>query len=201
MFKSGFVQSRSYYSLIYKGSGDTYVALFVYIDDIIITGSNEQGIINLKQLLNNEFKLKDLGSLGYFLGLEIAKATEGMFVYQRNYTLKLIEDVGMLGAKPKTTPMEPMVNLCVNGDDYYDPSQYRRLVGRLLYLNITRPDITFDVQQLSQFMSTPKVFVTPIGLNVRIQGVPSLVFVYFWEILLFLGNQRNNPPFLIHLPR
>lgn len=157
MLKSGFVQSKSDYSLFYKGSGDSYVALLVYVDDIIITGSNEKGITDLKQLLSNEFKLKDLGNLGYFLGLEIAKSTEGIFVSQRNYTLQLIEDVGLLGAKPKSTPMEPRVNLCANGDDYKDPSQYRRLVGRLLYLNITRPDITFAVQQLSQYMSTPKV--------------------------------------------
>ncbi|XP_023737963.1 uncharacterized mitochondrial protein AtMg00810-like [Lactuca sativa] len=115
------------------------------------------GFMVLKQLLSNEFNLKDLGNLGNFMGLEITKFTEGIFVSQRNYALQLIEDVGLLGAKPKTTPMVPMVNLCANGDDFKDPSQHRRLIGRLLYLDITRPDITFVVQQLSQYMLIPKV--------------------------------------------
>lgn len=125
----------------------------MYVDDIIITGSSQSGINLLKEKLRQEFKLKDLGSLGYFLGLENARSKEGIMVSQRNYTLQLIEDAGLLAAKTKNTPMEPRSQLSSKGQVYKDPSQYRRLIGRLLYLNITRPDISYAVQQLSQYIS------------------------------------------------
>ncbi|KAL7585123.1 hypothetical protein Lser_V15G44364 [Lactuca serriola] len=154
----GFTQSKSDYSLFFKGSGSTYVALLVYVDDILITGSSNTEINLLKQQLSAKFKLKDLGSLGYFLGLEVAKSKEGIFVSQRNYTLQLIEDLGFLAAKPVSTPMDLRNNLQSDkGDLFDDPARYRRLVGRLLYLNITRPDISFSVQKLSQFMSSPRI--------------------------------------------
>ena len=80
------------------------------------------------------------------MGLEVAKSKAGIYVSQRNYTLQLIEDMGFLGAKPVTTPMDPRNNLRSDkGDIFDDPAKYRRLVGRLLYLNITRPDISFSV--------------------------------------------------------
>lgn len=158
MLKIGFTRSKYDYSLFHKGKGDDYVCLLVYVDDIIITGASQQSITYPKSQLSQEFKLKDLGNLGYFLGLEIAHSQEGIMVSQRNYTLQLLEDVGLLAAKPKNTPMEPRSVLFEkDGDFYQDPSQYRRLIGRLIYLNITRPDISFAVQQLSQFMSNPRV--------------------------------------------
>ncbi|KAL4558415.1 hypothetical protein LXL04_036615 [Taraxacum kok-saghyz] len=158
MLSIGFIQSKSDYSLFHKGKGDDYVALLVYVDDIIITGNSKQGIAFLKTQLSKKFKLKDLGSLGYFLGLEIAKSKEGIMVSQRNYSLQLLEDAGLLAAKAKNTPMDPRSSLnSHNGEDYDDPSQYRRLIGRLIYLNITRPDLSFAVKQLSQFMSRPKI--------------------------------------------
>lgn len=158
MLHLGFTQSKSDYSLFFKGSGSNYVALLVYVDDILITGSSTTEINLLKKQLSDKFKLKDLGSLGYFLGLEVAKSKSGIFVSQRNYTLQLIDDLGFLAAKPVSTPMDPRNNLQSDKGDMLDnPARYRRLVGRLLYLNITRPDISFSVQKLSQFMSAPRV--------------------------------------------
>lgn len=157
MLHSGFSQSKSDYSLFFKGNGSDYIALLVYVDDILITGSSATEIDSIKRKLSNKFKLKDLGNLGYFLGLEVARSKAGIFVSQRNYTLQLIEDLGLLGAKPATTPMDPRVNLHSDmGNLYDDPSRYRRLIGRLLYLNITRPDISFSIQKLSQYVSSPR---------------------------------------------
>lgn len=87
MLNIGFIQSKTDYSLFHKGKGDDYVCLLVYVDDIIITGASQQGIASLKSQLSKQFKLKDLGKLGYFLGLEIAHSEEGIIVSQRNYTL------------------------------------------------------------------------------------------------------------------
>lgn len=101
------------------------------------------------------FKLKDLGSLKYFLGLEIARSRQGICLSQRHYTLKLLENTGFLASKPALTPMEPCLLLNnVDGELLEDISLYRRLVGRLLYLTRSRPDIVFAVHKLSQFVSS-----------------------------------------------
>ncbi|XP_022887164.1 uncharacterized protein LOC111403045 [Olea europaea var. sylvestris] len=153
----GFQQSKSDYSLFTKGSGNTFVVLLVYVDDIIITGPNINIIDSLKGFLHSQFKLKDLGVLKYFLGLEIARSHNGIFLSQRNYTLQLLEDAGFLGCKPANLPMNPKARLnSFEGKLIDDSSQYRRLVGRLLYLTISRPDITFVVHKLSQFVSQPR---------------------------------------------
>lgn len=157
LLKLGFSQSKSDYSLFTKGSGASFLALLVYVDDIIITGASQSDIERLKVHLHDTFKLKDLGSLRYFLGLEIARSFKGIFLSQRNYTLQLIEDAGFLASKPATLPMDPNSKLQADiGDLLLDPTVYRRMVGQLLYLTISRPDITFAVHHLSQYVAKPR---------------------------------------------
>lgn len=153
----GFTQSKSDYSLFFKGSGSTYVALLVYVDDIVITGASPTEIQFLKNALSTEFKLKDLGNVRHFLGLEIARSKSGIFISQRQYVLKLLEDMGLLAAKPCVQPMDPKSQYHdFEGEFLCDDTQYRRLIGRLLYLTITRPDITYAVNRLSQFLTKPR---------------------------------------------
>lgn len=80
--------------------------MIVYVDDIIITGDDVDAINNLKRLLQSEFKVKDLGKLQYFLGIEIARSKDGIFISQRKYILDLLQETGKLGCQPATTPME-----------------------------------------------------------------------------------------------
>jgi hypothetical protein len=133
------------------------VILLVYVDDIILASNDSQAISQLTVCLNNQFKLKDLGPLKFFLGLEVARSAQGIYVSQRKYTLEILDDCGLLASKPARFPMESNLKLSQsNGVLLEDPSVFRRLIGRLLYLTITRPDISYAVQKLSLFMAHPR---------------------------------------------
>jgi hypothetical protein len=97
-----------------------------------------------------------LGDLKYFLGIKVSRSQKGISISQQKYTLEILKDVGILGAKPVNFPMEQNTKLSYARDLLKDPSQYRRLVGRLIYLTITRPNIMYSVHVLSQFMHVPR---------------------------------------------
>ncbi|XP_073119656.1 uncharacterized protein [Henckelia pumila] len=105
-------------------------------------------ITELKFFLHQNLAIKDLGPLKYFLGIEVARSSIGICLNQQKYTLELLSDVGMTGCKPYDTPMEQHLQLTT--------IDYQHLIGRLIYLTITRPDICFAVQTLSQYMQAPK---------------------------------------------
>jgi len=129
----------------------------VYVDNILIASNNVQAIEELKVSLDQHFKLKDLGGLKYFLGLEVARLDKGITLCQRKYALEILKDVGMSACKPSKVPMEQNLKLSkFQGKLLFDPGVYRRLMGRFLYLTITRPNIAYPVQKLSQFMSKPR---------------------------------------------
>jgi len=133
------------------------ILLIVYVDDIIITGDDKQGIDDLKRYLQNSFQTKGLGKLRYFLGIEVAQS-KVISLSQRKYVLDILEETGLLGSKPMETPMEPNVKLYENQWEMLsNPERYCRLVGKLNYLTITRPDISFAVSVLSQFMKDPRL--------------------------------------------
>ncbi|RVW29708.1 Retrovirus-related Pol polyprotein from transposon TNT 1-94 [Vitis vinifera] len=103
-----FSQGQSDHTLFIKRSpGGKITVLIVYVDDIIVTGNDEEEISRLKTVLSKEFEIKDLGTLRYFLGMEVARSSKGIFVSQRKYTLDLLKETGMLGCKPSNTPMDP----------------------------------------------------------------------------------------------
>ncbi|KAA0025138.1 Retrovirus-related Pol polyprotein from transposon TNT 1-94 [Cucumis melo var. makuwa] len=153
----GYSQGHSDHTLFTKVSETGKIAvLIVYVDDIVLSGDDQAEISQLKQRIGNEFEIEDLGNLKYFLGMEVARSKEGISVSQRKYTLDLLTETGMLGCCLADTPIEFNCKLG-NSDDQVpvDKEQYQRLVGKLIYLSHTHPDISFAVSAVSQFMQAP----------------------------------------------
>ncbi|XP_071695508.1 uncharacterized protein [Rutidosis leptorrhynchoides] len=144
LLENVFVQSKSDYSLYTKTSGSDFMVLLVYVDDIVITGNDISQIEQFKKFLKTNFIIKDLGEFKYFLGIEVLKTEKGICLSQRKYCLELLNDYGLLGYKPTSTPIE--TNLCVNCDPsdkdqlLSNITEYHKLVGRLIYLTLTRPE-------------------------------------------------------------
>ena len=153
----GYKQSQADHSLFTKASSpSSFTALLIYVDDMILTGNDTSEISNVKQTLDNLFRIKDLGALKFFLGLEVARSSKGISLCQRKYALEILQDAGLLACKPALTPMVHSAKLVKDdGVPFEDIAAYRRLVGQLLYLTNTRPDICFAVTHLSQFLSKP----------------------------------------------
>lgn len=133
-------QSETNHSIFYRHNNhDKCIYLIVYVDDIAITRDDHEGMVQLKQHI---FSLsnKDLGKLKYFLGIEVAQSNTGIVIFQRKYVLDILKETGMLDRKPINMPMNPNVKLVPGqGESLSDPSQYRRLVGKLIFLS---PDQT-----------------------------------------------------------
>jgi len=152
----GFSQSKSGYSLFTRVQQDLSIFGLVYVDDLLITGSDSAGIAHLKQALHNKFTIKDLGLARYFLGIEISRSSQGTLLNQRKYILDILSDAGLIGAKLAKFPPRKGLKLSIDsGTPLSDPESYRRIIGRLLYLTFTRPDISYVVQHLSQFLQVP----------------------------------------------
>ena len=124
----------------------SFTTLLVYVDDVVLTGDNRDGIRSVKDYLHPRFGVKDLGDLKYFLGLEVARSSKGIHLNQRKYALELLEDSGLLASKPSSTPMDGTSWLSkTTSTPLTDISSYQQLVGGLLYLTTTRPNIAFSV--------------------------------------------------------
>ncbi|XP_021750441.1 uncharacterized protein LOC110716116 [Chenopodium quinoa] len=111
----------------------------------------------MRKILDLDFSVKDLGELRYFFGIKVARSDRGTMINQRKYALDIVKDVGMQDCVT-TKFLYPTGTKLDNdeGEIFEDPESYIRLVGSLLYLNLTRPDLTFSVQQLSQYVSCPR---------------------------------------------
>ena len=117
---------------------------------MIITGNDDKSITAVKDFLGSRFQLKDLGPLKYFLGIEVARSKAGISINQRKYTLDILKEAGLFGAKPTKFPIEQNLKLDPSvGDLLENPTHYRCLIGNLLYLTITRPDISFSISTLN----------------------------------------------------
>lgn len=136
----------------------SYISLYVliYVDDIIITGNSASHVSGLIKMLGSTFSLKDLGNLNYFLGVEITPHASGIILSQTQYIQNLLQKADMSSSKPVCTPFSSSSKLTKHGSSpLVDFTKYRQIVGSLQYLSLTRPDISFSVNKVCQYMSSP----------------------------------------------
>jgi hypothetical protein len=136
--------------------GASRLLVGIYVDDLIITGSNDVEIVSFKQQMSSRFKMSDLGLLSFYLGIEVKQGSSGISLSQAAYARKILEHAGMGGCNPCDTPMEHRLKLSkMSSVPPVDATEYRGLVGCLRYLVHTRPDIAFVVGYVSRFMEFP----------------------------------------------
>ncbi|KAL8131684.1 hypothetical protein AgCh_007576 [Apium graveolens] len=154
--KDGYVQSRGDYSLLTKVEHNKITLVLVYVDDLLIAGDSAAHIDGLKLLLSKNFHMKDLANVNYFLGLEVYRSSDGFFLSQKKYVMDLLKEYHMVGVKPSKLPMQTKVKLRPDkGEPLLDQQPYQRLLGKLIYLTVTRPDIVYPVHLLTQYMQAP----------------------------------------------
>lgn len=157
LLEEGFTQSHADPTLFIKAHNNVFLVVLIYVDDILIACNNDSAVATFKTYLSSKFQLKDLGPLKYFLGIEVARSSKGIILCQRHYALDLLTETIMLESKPRTTPLDPGLKLSRDdGEPLPDPTIFRRLIGQLIYLQITRLDLSYAVNKLSQFMDTPR---------------------------------------------
>ncbi|KAH9685014.1 protein kinase domain-containing protein [Citrus sinensis] len=156
MVRFGYNQSNSDHTLFIKKRQGKITALIVYVDDMVVTGNDEEETEALQKYLSREFEMKDLGALKYFLGIEVSRSKGGIFLSQRKYALDLLHEMGMTACQPIDTPIEEGLKFCITSDQVpVDKGRYQRLIGRLMYLSHTRPDLAYALSVVSQFMHNP----------------------------------------------
>jgi hypothetical protein len=152
----GFAASKCDSSLFILRRGPAMAFLVLYVDDIILTANTATLLHSIISSLSAEFSMTDLGELHHFLGVNVHRNTSGQFLSQQQYTLEILDRANMLHCNPLSTPVETRCKPSLHdGAPFHDPSLYRSLAGALQYLTLTRPDISFAVQQVCLFMHAP----------------------------------------------
>ncbi|KAG8474453.1 hypothetical protein CXB51_033539 [Gossypium anomalum] len=132
---------------------ETLLIVSLYVDDLLVTGCRSELIKNFKKQLQDVFEITDLGLMTYFIGMEVNQNEHFIFISQQVFALKVLNNFCMTNCKPASTPVALGEKLSSNSDhDRVDEKSYRSLIGCLLYLTATRPDIMYAVSLLSRFM-------------------------------------------------
>jgi hypothetical protein len=156
LIKLGFSKSHADSNLYYKVVNNAPVILPLYVNDLFLTGE-ESLITQCKKELASKFDMKDLGLMHYYLGLEVWQKHGEVFLVQGKYVVKILQKFGMMDYKSMDTPMTTDIRKVRDSDsDPVDPYLYRQLIGSLMYLVNTRPDIWFVVNTLCQFQVEPR---------------------------------------------
>lgn len=156
LLEYGFTTSHFDTSLFLYHCSDVTLFFLVYVDDLLIMGNNSSAVAAFIAAISARFSVKNLGTLSYFLGVEVIRSPDSIFLSQHKYIFDLLTKTNMLGAKGVSTPLSSSESLRLDdGSPSTDARAYRQIVGALQYLSLAHPDISFVVDKLSQFMHHP----------------------------------------------
>ena len=157
LIQLGFKRSENEATLDLKQDQDgLQLVISLYVDDMLVIGSNVKLLAEFKREMQDVFEMFDLGIMNYFLGMEIHQCSSGIFVSQRKYAIDILKKFKLESCKEVATPLAHNEKISKNdGEKLKDPSRFRSLVGSLLYLTATRPDLMFPAGLVSRFMSSP----------------------------------------------
>jgi transposase InsO family protein len=177
----GLHKSSADSNLYYLKEAGKITLLLLYVDDVYITGSNTPHIALLRSEIQQAFDMTDLGLLSYSLGIEFLSRPDGIFITQRQYIRETLKEFGLDQCKPAATPMMEKLKLVPDMQaPAADSSLYQRMVGKLIFLTHTRPDIAYAVSVISRFMAHPQL---PHAQAVKhlyryLQGTTDLALAY-----------------------
>jgi hypothetical protein len=157
LFSKGFEMGKIDKTLFLLRQGDDILIALVYVDDIVFCGSSHSLVARFTEDMSKEFEMSMMGELQFFLGLQIKPMKEGTFVHQAKYTKDILKKFKMDDLKPLSTPMSTTTTLYVDEDgEPVDQKKYRSMIGSLLYLTTTRPDIQFSACLCARFQASPR---------------------------------------------
>jgi hypothetical protein len=154
--KMDFVQSKHEHVMYRRSHDDDILSVGVYVDDLVITGSSLAAVEEFKEEMKRTFLMSDLGLLSFYLGIEVHQDAGGITLRQTHYAKKILEMAGMADCKATTTPMDERLRLSHDSMvEVVDATLYHCIIGSLRYLIHTRPDLTYTIVYMSQFLERP----------------------------------------------
>ncbi|MCO5606667.1 hypothetical protein L7F22_060856 [Adiantum nelumboides] len=145
------------HSLYVQNTDAEIVIITIYVDDLIIGGDALEDAEHVKALLHKQFDMKDSGELRYFLGIEMIRNEGGVWLPQKKYGLDMLMKYGMADCKPILTPLDENLKFGIDEEEVLDDAtMYRKIVGSLIYMMISRPYLSYAVGLVSLFMQPPR---------------------------------------------
>lgn len=163
----GFQRSQNEKTLFFKWSKEGILIINVYVDDLIYTGNDELMMSEFKESMKKVFDMTDLGKMRFFLGIEVLQCSDGIYVYQKKYTQEILRHFGMEESNSACNPIVPRYKLCKDeGGVKVNETQYKQMVGSLMYITTTRLDLMFSISLISRYMSQPTEMHTKVAKRI-----------------------------------
>jgi hypothetical protein len=152
-----YVMGSVYKTLFTLNYGTDFLLVQIYVDDIIFGASSHTLVFRFQEMMKSEFQMSMMGELTFFLGIQVKQTKQGTFVHQAKYTNDLMKKFNMAELNAVSTPMSSTALLGPDEDgEVVDQREYKSMIGSLLYLTATRPDIQFVVGLCTCFQSSPR---------------------------------------------
>jgi len=169
LISQNFVQSMSDSCIYSRINDSSSMIILVWVDDLLICSDNENDLISFKRVLSNRFRMKDLGKLSWFLGIQFEYENDCITMFQSNFISRILDKFSMTESTPRTLPCDIHVNKFDFSDSppLDDPRIYREIIGSLIYImTCTRPDLSYVITKLSQYMNNPNQAHLNLARNV-----------------------------------